>query len=166
MLLVVDVQKKFFLNPNPTAEESRDRHLGGIIEAVDMFHSSGHPVIFIVHDGPAKGTDSGECGMELLDGLQASPGDRFVHKRHMNGFNGTDLAEAIRSEGADTVIVCGMYAEHCAMATYWGAWDNGFSPFMLKDALIAFREERLDSVYGVCRTCGGDDLRELLSHDG
>ena len=100
--------------------------------------------------------------MELLDGLSFSPEDIIVHKSHMNGFNGTDLAEKVRSTGSDTVLICGMYAEHCAMATYWGAWDNGLSPFFAKNALIAFREECLESVYSICRTYDEREVRENL----
>ncbi|MBR2254654.1 MAG: cysteine hydrolase [Candidatus Methanomethylophilaceae archaeon] len=162
-LVVVDVQRKFFFVPHPSAEASRDMHLEGVATLVDMFHEAGRPVFFVVHDGPARGTCSGEEGMELLDGIPAGPDDIFVHKTHMNAFNGTDLAEMIRELGCDTALICGMYAEHCAMATYWGAWDNGLSPFMAKGGMIAFREEVLESVYAVCRTFDFDEVAENLS---
>ena len=160
VLVLVDLQKRFFIEPHPTAERSRDLHLPQIINLLTLFRNAGRPVVFVLHDGPARGTAIPEGETDPLDGISILPGEVVVRKKHMNGFNGTDLAERIRETGADTVLICGMYAEHCAMATYWGAWDCGLSPFMAKGALIAFREESLESVYDLCRTYDEEEVRE------
>ena len=42
-------------------------------------------------------------------------------KTHLNTFNGTGLDTLLKEKGCDTVMIIGLSAVHCVLATYFGA---------------------------------------------
>ena len=62
-------------------------------------------------------TVEGTWGHELLDGLAPGPEDVVVDKHRSSGFVGTDLDTVLRSNGIQTVAVCGCMTEGCVEST-------------------------------------------------
>lgn len=157
-LLIVDVQKKFILNARDSTLESARIHTPVILRAIDLFRKAGRPVIWILYEGETTLEGITDETRPLLDGFEISDGDRVVIKRHMNSFNGTDLADIAHSEGCDAVLISGMFAQYCVMSTYWGAFDNELSPYMLKGGLISTEERFCDIAEELCKTYTLEEL--------
>ena len=58
-------------------------------------------------------------------------------KEAYSGFQGTDLAERLRAAGVRRVFVGGLATEFCVLATVTNALSEGFSVFLLVDAIQA-----------------------------
>ncbi|WP_225206790.1 N-carbamoylsarcosine amidohydrolase [Novosphingobium huizhouense] len=66
--------------------------------------------------------------------LAPQDGDIVVTKRYASAFFATHLAATLTSLGVDTVLVCGTSTSGCIRATALDACQNGFLPFVVRDA--------------------------------
>jgi|WetSurMetagenome_2_1015567.scaffolds.fasta_scaffold810714_1 nicotinamidase-related amidase len=77
---------------------------------------------------------------EMHPSLIVEDSDIRIIKTHSSAFIDTELAEKLNSLDVDTIILSGIAAEYCVLATYHGAFHYGFLP-------IYFAQ-------GVARVCG------------
>jgi nicotinamidase-related amidase len=82
----------------------------------------------------------GTDGFEFLPSIAIADSDPRVIKNYSNAFNKTELAGILEQKQVDTVILCGLSASACVMATYVGAEDQDLHPFLLKDGVAASDE--------------------------
>ena len=160
-LVIVDVQKKFIIGADDSTLESARLHTETMNKAIDMFRDAGRPVIWILYEGSTCMEGITDDTMQLLDGFEIKDTDHVVKKYHMNSFNNTALSDIILKNDCDAALVMGMFAQYCVMATYWGAFDKGISPYMMKGGLISNNEEAVGMVYELCKTY---DLQELAEN--
>lgn len=59
----------------------------------------------------------------------------IIIKKHTSSFFGTQLANQLRSQGIDTVIVTGCTTSGCVRATTVEGLENGFRMMVVKDAV-------------------------------
>jgi len=134
-LLVIDVQKKFFKDNPPAAEELRVAS-EYINAGIDLFRKKNLPVICVQHTNPEDNLVPGQEGFDVPEILNILPGDVHIHKTYGNSFTKTALAETLRKEGVDTVVVTGFAAEGCVLATVRGAEDYDFTSMILRSSII------------------------------
>ena len=79
--------------------------------------------------------DAGNRLADWVPGLTPSPDEAVVTKQHASGFFGTDLAEILRADGSDTVVICGVSTSGCVRATATDASAHGFIPFVVREAV-------------------------------
>ena len=161
-LVIVDVQKKFFMEGDEKTPASAELHTPQMKRAIDLFRKAGRPVIWIMFMGPTHQEGITDDSSILLDGFEIKEGDFVVDKYHMNSFHNTTLADIIHQNECDAALFMGMYAQHCVMATYWGAFDKDVSPYMLKGGLISNNEEMCDKVCELCKFYTMEELEENL----
>ena len=89
-------------------------------------------------------------------------GLQIVDKYHMSAFQNTNLADLMINKGYDSVLICGAYADHCVMSTYWSAYEHDMSPFILDGAVIAYTEENLAAALKICMTFTMEEMDENL----
>jgi maleamate amidohydrolase len=77
--------------------------------------------------------DAGSPLGAFPDGLMAD-GDLVVTKQYASAFFGTSLASTLRALGVDTVLMGGFSTSGCVRATALDALQNGFRPFVARDA--------------------------------
>ncbi|KUR70756.1 isochorismatase [Novosphingobium fuchskuhlense] len=67
---------------------------------------------------------------------QLSPADRdfVITKRYASAFFATHLAATLTSLGVDTLVIAGVSTSGCVRATALDACQNGFLPFVVRDA--------------------------------
>jgi maleamate amidohydrolase len=67
---------------------------------------------------------------------QLSPvdGDFVITKRYASAFFATHLAATLTSLGVDTLVIAGVSTSGCVRATALDACQNGFLPFVVRDA--------------------------------
>ena len=131
--MLVDIQRKFTAETDGL-RESMSRRIGTVNRAISLFRSTGNPIVYVFFDGRgsclSEWDDAGDLLLEDL--LPMADGDVEIHKSCMNAFNGTGLGETLRSMGVDCVLIAGLVAHYCVLATYFGAFDQELSPYILE----------------------------------
>lgn len=158
-LILVDIQRKFSESTGGMKASSSQR-MDTINRAILRFRQTGNPVIYVRYTGEMYDGEPVADGMDDFDPALLPPeeGDPVVNKTRMNAFNGSDLESVLRSKGCDSVLIAGMVAHCCVAATYFGAFDLGFSAYLLRNGTSATDPENIDAVERICRTIDVEDL--------
>lgn len=160
-LVLVDVQRKFALSTDGL-KGSVESHLGTVNDAIRLFRDTGNPIIYVVFDGGGHG-DEIEDGDGYVEGLITPiEGDLIVHKTEMNSFRKSDLAETVRNAGCTHILIAGMVAQFCVLATYFGAFDNDLVPYMLEGGLMSTDEHKVDLVEDLCKNLSVAEMSENM----
>lgn len=156
-LVVVDVQKKFSVGV------PFERQIENINKAARMFREAGRPVIFVKYLGASHGhPDMGPEGDEYFEGIETDSSDITVYKQHMNSFRETELADVIKKNGCDNILIAGMITQYCVMSTYFAAFDNGLIPFLMEGAVISNDEKMNAAAEQLCKTYNFEEVKENL----
>ncbi len=153
-LIVVDMQNKFTIGP--LSAFSKDIMVR-INEVIGSFREHGRPIVFIkmdtsCHDMPEMDDPEGFiAGLDYRD-------EPIVHKVEMSAFCRTELADLLHDMRVDGIVVCGLVSRFCVHATYFGAYDNGITPFLLKGGSASYNPEHTAMVEGLCKTVTLDDI--------
>ena len=158
-LVVIDVQNKFY-RVTEGLEASVDRHIGTMNDAMELFRSNGSPVIRVQFDGLNDCTANDiEDPEGFVPGLACADTDIIVHKGFMNSFRESELEKAIKDTGCRCMVLVGLVAHLCVLATYFRAFDIDLEPWILKGGIAATDEGNVDHVEAICRVVSLDDLR-------
>ena len=156
-LVVIDMQNCFF-EEEGCLEKYKDR-ISNIASAIRAFRGHGRDVFIIRFMGE---NHSDNDDRSLIDGLGDISDCKIVDKYHMSAFFNTELADLMVNGGYDTALLCGSYAEHCVMASYWSCYEHDLSPYLLEGAVIAYDDEKLRSVMDICMYYTLDEMMENL----
>jgi nicotinamidase-related amidase len=159
-LLVIDVQKEFF--KNPATAQSLNSAIEYINAAIVVFRSKNLPVICIQDKDVESNVVPGTEGFDLPESLNILPSDLHIIKTYGNAFNKTGLAEALRNQGVDTVIITGFCAEYCVLSTYVGARDNDLFPIMLRNALASGNHKSIKFIESAYDLISYGALKKLI----
>lgn len=171
-LVLVDIQRKFSESTEGIRTSSSER-MDTVNSAISRFRSTGNPVVYVRYTGEMYDGKPVSEELESFDPdlLPPEAGDAVVCKAEMNAFKGSDLESVLRTRGCDTVLIAGMVAHCCVAATYFGAFDRGFSAYLLAHGTSATDPENVEAVERICRTIGVSDLGlnenlQISSSDG
>ncbi len=158
-LVLVDIQRKFIAQTEGL-KRSVEARLDNINAALDLFRSTGNPVIFVFYEGEMHGPPVDIDDPDgLVDGLTMVSTDHVVRKTGMNSFKDSKLEELIKGLGCDGAIIAGLVAQYCVIATYYGAFDRDICPYMLMGGIAATDEVNVEHVEAICKTVTLDDIR-------
>ena len=161
-LLVIDVQKAFFQNPETI--QSLNQAIVQINSGIQLFREKNLPVICIQHMVKDSGLLPGTEGFDLPESLQILPADPHIHKTYGNAFNKTALESLLRELAVDTLIITGYCAEYCVLSTYRGALDLDFTPVLLRGAIASRNPGNIPFVENVNDIISYGILKKLLSN--
>jgi nicotinamidase-related amidase len=130
-LLVIDVQMGLFQKNTPVYQA--DQLLDNILTLVDKAHSACAPVFYIQHCDQ-RDLARGSQGWQLHSRLQPLESDLYLTKEKSNSFEGTDLAERLKSWGIHKVVVTGLVTHGCVKNGCLGAKEHGYQVTLVKDA--------------------------------
>ncbi len=68
------------------------------------------------------------------ESLQPSGEDIVIDKQYPSAFFGTSLASTLHASSIDTVVIGGFSTSGCVRATALDALQNGFAPFVVREA--------------------------------
>lgn len=160
-LLVIDIQNKW-LSSNPGLRTSLEQRVEVINSAIALFRKKGLPVIRVYHvdkgEGPLPGTEE----FDFLPSIEIAESDPRVIKNYPNAFNRTELADLLSQRKVDTVILCGLSATVCVLATYVGAEDHDLHPFLLRDGVAAGSEQNVRFAEEIFETLSVGALTQVL----
>lgn len=147
-LLVVDLCMAY-LDPASPLYAGVENALASNVRLIQAARAAGVPVIFTQVVYQANGLDGGLFYRKvpaLSAYLQGSPLAAFppevvpaadelvVTKQYASAFFGTSLAATLRAAGIDTLLITGFSTSGCVRATALDALQNGFAPFVVRDA--------------------------------
>ncbi len=160
-LLVIDMQKEFYKN-SPATAQSMDGAVEYINAAIALFREKQLPVVCVQHMHTGDNLVPGEPGFEVLDEIELLPADLRVHKTYGNSFNKTPLADELRQQGIDTVIVTGFAAEGCVLSTCRGARDCDLASIILRGSLANPRPDYIPFVENISDVISYGALKKVL----
>lgn len=160
-LLVIDIQNKW-LNSSPGLRACLEHRVEAINSAISLFRKKGLPIIRVYHvdkgEEPLPGTED----FEFLSSIDIIKSDTQVIKNYSNAFNHTKLAKILAQKKVDVVILCGLSATGCVMATYVGAEDHDLHPFLLRNGVAASSELQVRFAEEIFETMSVAALTQVL----
>lgn len=148
-LLIVDVVIAYLTPGSPLYDPAFENALQSNVRLTAAAREANVPVVFTNVVYQKGGADGGlffrkvpvlkafELGSPLgafPDTLQPEPGDTIVSKQYASAFFGTSLASTLRAQGIDTLLITGFSTSGCVRATALDALQNGFAPFVVREA--------------------------------
>jgi len=147
-LLIVDVVRAY-LDPASNLYANAEPALACNERLVAAARAAGVPVVYTNVEYQADGADGGYFFRKVpalkafMKGspmgafpasLQPADDEIVVTKQYASAFFGTTLASTLRSLGVDTLLITGFSTSGCVRATTLDALQNGFIPFVVRDA--------------------------------
>jgi len=83
----------------------------------------------------------GEPGAELYPGLPVPPSSLVLRKDRYDAFLGANLEDALKGEGVEQVLICGVMTHLCCESTARGAFMRDFDVFLVADATATVKED-------------------------
>ncbi len=140
--LIVDVQKEYVENP---LFKDQLKSAALYINAVSKyFRDAKRPVIHIQQASAGGGI--GTEGFKVASEIDQKDTDLYVTKDFGNGFWKTELEEKLKELKVNYVIISGLSASHCVLATYNGAQERGFEASLLQHGLLGHSLESVRMV--------------------
>lgn len=160
-LLVIDIQNAYVASMDQSDKDLAIKHINW---AIWLFEKYELPIVRVYHQdkewGPAEDSE------EFQFISEANIKDEYpkVIKHYGNGFNKTDLDKILKEKGVNTVFLCGLSATGCVLATYVGASDLDYKPFMIKNALLSPNAEYTNVIEEINSTMDLGTIKFMLEH--
>ncbi len=115
----------------------------------------------------------GEKGHDIIEECYPLPHEIVLDKPGKGAFYSTDLELMLRSQGIESLIICGVTTEVCVQTTAREANDRGFEVLIVEDACASYFPEfhrvTLDMITAqgaiVGWTTTSETLCEILEHE-
>jgi nicotinamidase-related amidase len=171
-LIVVDMQNDFVREGAPQEVPEARETFGPIQKLLQRFREGGMPVIYTKfiagpHEtlmwtwSPECGPEQRSCwkgvrryysdvgkeleGPEVVDELTPDPGDPVIEKYGYNAFFRTPLADLLRANRIEYLVVCGTVTQICVEDTVHGAFHHGYRTVTVGDAVSSYDRELHDA---------------------
>lgn len=148
-LVVVDLANGF-TDPTSPLGGDLDAEVGATATLLEACRANGHPVIFMtvaykadysdaatfIEKVPALGVlVEGSRMVEIDERIAPQPHEPVIVKKFASAFFGTDVAERLRAEGVDTVVIAGCSTSGCIRATAIDSMQYGFRTIVVEQAV-------------------------------
>lgn len=154
-LIVLDIQN-IWLDDNADLKKSVERRLEVINGAITWFRRNQHPVVVVYHEDKDLGLLPGTKQFEVPPEVMIEETDLKASKRYPSAFGKTDLGAVLRDRGCDTVLITGLSASGCVLATYFGAMDFDLKPYLVKNGVASHSEDHVKYAEDLCDTLALD----------
>lgn len=175
-LVVIDLQKGIVATPTVHPMEEI------VVRSADLaraFRRRGWPVVLVNVAGTAPGrTDRGPMHLSLPDGwtdlveeLDAQPGDHLVTKHRRGAFADTDLDATLRQAGVSQIVLTGVSTSAGVESTARAAHDLGYHVVFVTDAMTdrdaATHEHSVGRIFpGIGETTTHPELIAMIERKG
>lgn len=150
-LLVIDMQNDFCLPGAPFEVCGSLSVVPRIQELIEAFRAHGLPVVFVIREHRADGSDvettrrerflkaggafiPGTRGYALVDGLTPRPDESIVRKTRWSPFHKTDLEGMLRSRNVEVVVTAGVQTPNYIRSAAFDANSLDFEVVVSSDA--------------------------------
>jgi nicotinamidase-related amidase len=162
-LLVQDLQNAWLYDPdsNQDLRRSVEARLDCINEAIAWFRRKKLPVIIGYTEIKEEGLLPGTKGFEVPKSVNIEETDFRVTKHHANAFANPELGAMLKREGCDTLVILGLSASGCVLATYFSAFDWDVCPYLLRGGVASANEEHVRFAEDICDTISLEELDSI-----
>lgn len=159
-LLVQDIQNVWLYDPdsNQDLRKSVEKRLDVVNETIAWFRSKRLPIIVGYTEDKDQGLLPGTISFEVPKTVHVEETDFKVTKRHANAFGNPELGAILRREGCDAIVIVGLSASGCVLATYFSALDWDIRPYVVKGGVASHNEEHVRFAEDICDTLNVQDL--------
>ena len=129
-LVIIDVQKGFFSDPNyPVYNESK--LINNINSLIENFRKLNKKIIFIQHidEDLIKGTKP----WEIYSKVHSQSDDIYINKTTPDSFYKTDLLKVLKANDIDSIVIVGLQTEYCIDATCKSAFGKEIPTILVSD---------------------------------
>ncbi len=91
-------------------------------------------------------------GYAIMEEIAPGPGDPVVNKTAQGAFGSSTIDHVLKQMGVDTLVVAGMYTNHCVLSTCIGAADAGYRVIVPADAVGTWNQRLHRSSLEVMRS--------------
>ena len=161
-LLVIDIQNAW-LNDSAELKGSVERRLDVVNAAIKWFREKKLPIVAVYHESSDGKVAPGTDAFEFASAVGIEKDDFRITKHYANSFNKTDLDVTLRKMGCETVLIVGLSASGCALATYFGAEDCDFRSYMVKGGVASHDEGHIRFAEEICETISIEEFERQLS---
>jgi nicotinamidase-related amidase len=163
-LLVQDIQNFWLYEPDSNQElrKSVEKRLDVINEAIAWFRKSRLPIIVGYTVDKEQGLLPGNESFEVPKTVSIKETDLKVTKLHASAFGNPELGAMLRNEGCDTLVIVGLSASGCVLATYFGAFDWDIRPYLIQGGVASHNEEHVRFAEEICDTLKVQSLEQLV----
>lgn len=156
-LIVVDMQALFCAGSDPATGGPRPgaAPIAPLARSIPALRGAGVPVLWLNwgnrpdqanlppsvrwsfnrgrSDGPTPFLTRGSAAAEIVEGLEAAPGDLHVDKYRLSGFWDTPLDSILRQRGSRTLLFAGVNLDQCVYHSLADASFLGYDCVLLED---------------------------------
>jgi nicotinamidase-related amidase len=159
-LLVQDIQNFWLYDPesNQNLRRSVEARLDVINGAISWFRNRGFPIIVGYTEDREQGLLPGMKSYEVPESVHVKKTDLSASKRHASAFGNPEFGAALRREGCDALVIVGLSASGCVLATYFSAFDWDIRPYLVKGGVASHNEEHVRFAEDICDTLSLDEL--------
>jgi nicotinamidase-related amidase len=164
-LFIQDIQNFWLYEPdsNQNLRRSVEKRLGAINEAIAWFRQRKLPIIVGYTLDEEQGLRPGIKSFEVPDTVEVKDSDLRVTKRHASAFGNPELGALLKMEGCDAIVIVGLSASGCVLATYFSAFDWGLRPYILEGGVASHDEEHVRFAEEICDTVALQALDKTFS---
>jgi nicotinamidase-related amidase len=139
-LLIIDMQMEMQHRMEAGRDHVNPNAPERIADLVAAFRRRGLPVLHIRHadQNPASPLHPAAPGYRAMRCARSLENEPVFVKRTSSGFASTDLANYLRKNGIDNLIVTGAVAGFCVNSTVRAGSDLGFTMTIVRDAILGF----------------------------
>ena len=159
-LFVQDLQNVWLYDPdsNQGLRRSVEARVDRINAAIAWFRTRRLPIVVGYTVDRSIGLLPGTAQFETPKSIKIKNTDFKVTKLHANAFANQELARFLQKRDCDTLVILGLSASGCVLATYFGALDWEIRPYLLKGCVASAEEKHVRFAEEICDTL---TLREL-----
>ncbi len=163
-LFIQDIQNTWLYEPdsNQDLRKSVEMRLGTINEAIEWFRTRKLPIIIGYTEDKEAGLVPGTNSFEVPKSVRIENTDFKVTKHHASAFANPALGAYLRKQGCDTMVIVGLSASGCVLATYFSAPDWDIRQYILKGGVASQEEEHIRFAEEICDTLSLQDLEANL----
>ncbi len=157
-LLVIDTQNLFL----EYMSEDKKLAMEMVNAAIVTFRQMKLPIIRVYHTNPGWGPEPGTEAFEYPKSVVITDEDPKVIKNYPSAFIKTDLDKILKEKGCNTLFLCGLSATGCVLATYYGALEREYKPFMIKDAIMSNNAIYTNVIKDICSSVDFETMSIML----
>lgn len=159
-LLVQDIQNVWLYEPDSNKDLMRsvESRLDVINKAIAWFREKNLPIIVGYTEDEEQGLLPGSISFEVPESVRIRPTDLRTTKRHASAFGNPEFGAILRREGCDALVIVGLSASGCVLATYWSAFDWDIHPYLLQGGVASHNDEHIRFAEEICETVTLDAL--------
>ncbi len=163
-LLVQDIQNVWLYDPdsNQDLRKSVEMRLDVINDAIAWFRRNKFPIVVGYTEDKEDGLLPGTRRFEVPETVKIEKTDLKATKLHASAFGNPEFGAMLKKEGCDALVIVGLSASGCVLATYFSAPDWDIRPYLLKGGVASANEEHVRFAEEICDTASLQELDSIF----